>query len=145
MDNGWSVEPSLQLAATQVRWNDIVDNGNRQLTFNNHWLGYARAGLRAEKMFTTDGGATIKPWVSVAMQDSLSQEAAALQVLEPGEVGHGLALPNQNLGLAVRLDAGVEAKLNKSVSLFGVLSASHELQGSKYREQAANVGVRVRW
>jgi hypothetical protein len=28
---------------------------------------------------------------------------------------------------------------------FGVLSASHSLHGSDYRERAANVGIRVRW
>jgi fibronectin-binding autotransporter adhesin len=42
-------------------------------------------------------------------------------------------------------DAGVEARLNARVSLFGVLSASHDVHGGDYRERAANVGVRVRW
>jgi fibronectin-binding autotransporter adhesin len=145
LDNGWSIEPSVQVAATDLHWNDIVDKGNRGLTFDNHWIGTARAGFRTEKMFTTDSGATIKPWVSVALQDSFNQKSNALNVLEPGEAGPGMALPNQDLGLAVRVDAGVEAKLNDNVSVFGVLSETHELRGSDYRERAANLGVRVRW
>ncbi|WP_413626380.1 autotransporter-associated beta strand repeat-containing protein [Luteibacter sp. Lutesp34] len=145
MDDGWIVEPHLKLAATHMKWNDIVDANDRQLKFDNHWLGTARVGARVEKTFTTDSGATIKPWVTLAVEKSFNQTTNGLQVLEAGETGAGLALPNQDLGTAWRLDAGMEAKVNKSVSLFGVLSTSRELRGSKYREEAANVGVRVRW
>jgi len=145
LDSGWTFEPHVKLAATQVHWNSMVDANQRALTFNNHWMGTATVGLRMERVFTTDRGAMIKPWATLAVQRTLNQATDALQVVEPGVGGNSLMLPNQDLGTTVRLDAGVEAWLNPSVSLFGVLSASRELSGSKYREESANAGVRVRW
>jgi fibronectin-binding autotransporter adhesin len=145
LDNGWTLEPQLKLTASQVEWNDKVDANNRELTFTNNWVNAARAGLRMEKTFTTDSGATIKPWVTLAVQHTFGQSRDGLQIAEPGADGNVLALPNQDLGTTARLDAGVEAKLNSRVSLFGVLSASRSLHGSDFRERAANVGIRVRW
>jgi fibronectin-binding autotransporter adhesin len=145
LDNGWTLEPQLKLTASQVEWNDKVDANNRELTFTNNWVNAARAGLRMEKTFTTDSGATIKPWVTLAVQHTFGQSRDGLQIAEPGADGNVLALPNQDLGTTARLDAGVEAKLNPRVSLFGVLSASRSLHGSDFRERAANVGIRVRW
>jgi fibronectin-binding autotransporter adhesin len=145
LDNGWTLEPQLKLTASQVEWNDKVDANGRELTFTNNWVNAARAGLRMEKTFVTDSGATIKPWVTLAVEHTFSQGRDGLQVAEPGADGNELALPNQDLGTTARIDAGVEAKLNKRVSLFGVLSASRSLHGSDFRERAANVGVRVRW
>ena len=145
LDSGWTFEPHVKLAATQVHWNSMVDANQRALTFNNHWMGTATVGLRMERVFTTDRGAMIKPWATLAVQRTLNQARDALQVVEPGVGGNSLMLPNQDLGTTVRLDAGVEARLNPGVSLFGVLSASRELSGSKYREESANVGVRIRW
>jgi fibronectin-binding autotransporter adhesin len=145
LDSGWTFEPHVKLAATQVHWNSMVDANQRELTFANHWMGTATVGLRMEKTFTTDRGATIKPWMTLAVYRTLNQAARGLQVVEPGVGGNTLMLPNQDLGTTARLDAGVEARLNPSVSLFGVLSASRELSGSNYREEAVNVGVRVRW
>lgn len=145
LDNGWTLEPQLKLTASQVEWNDKVDANNRELTFTNNWVNAARAGLRMEKTFTTDRGATIKPWVTLAVQHTFGQSRDGLQIAEPGADGNVLALPNQDLGTTARIDAGVEAKLNPRVSLFGVLSASRSLHGSDFRERAANVGIRVRW
>jgi len=145
LDNGWSLDPHVRVTATDVHWDDMVDANDRQLTFANHWVDTVRAGLRAEKNYVTDSGATIKPWMTLAVQSTFGQTPEGLRIAEPGADANALALPNQDLGTAVRLDAGVEAKLNARVSLFGVLSASHELRGSAYRERAANLGVRVRW
>jgi fibronectin-binding autotransporter adhesin len=145
LDSGWTLEPHLQLTASKVEWNDKVDTNGRELTFANNWVDAARAGVRMEKTFITDSGATIKPWVTLAVEDTFGQSKNGLQVAEPGAGGNVLALPNQDLGTTARIDAGVEAKLNPRVSVFGVLSASHSLHGSDFRERAANVGVRVRW
>jgi fibronectin-binding autotransporter adhesin len=145
LDNGWSIDPYLQMTANEVRWNDKADANERELTFTKNWVSTARGAVRLEKLFTTDGGATIKPWVTLAVEKAIGQTADGLQIAEPGANANALALPNQDLGTTVRLDAGVEAKLNARVSLFGVLSASHSLHGSDYRERAANVGIRVRW
>jgi fibronectin-binding autotransporter adhesin len=145
LDSGWTLEPFVKLAATQVHWNSTVDANQRELTFANHWLGTASTGLRMERIFTTDRGATIRPWATFTVLRTLNQATDGLRVVEPGVGGNTLMLPNQDLGTTARLDAGVEARLNPSVSLFGVLSASRELSGSKYREESANLGVRVRW
>jgi fibronectin-binding autotransporter adhesin len=145
LDNGWSVEPQLRLIASDVTWHDLTDGNDRSLAFAHGWVNTGRAGVRVEKAFTTEGGATIEPWVTVAVQRTFGQPADGLAVTEPGANGAALALPNQDLGTSARLDAGVEARLGKQVSLFGVLSASHSLNGSSYRERAANLGVRVRW
>ncbi|NII73992.1 fibronectin-binding autotransporter adhesin [Dyella sp. SG562] len=145
LDSGWTLEPFAKLAATQVHWNSMVDNNQRELIFANHWMGTASTGLRMERVFTTDRGAMIRPWMTLTVLRTLNQATDSLQVVEPGVGGNSMLLPNQDLGTTARLDAGVEARLNTSVSLFGVLSASRELGGSKYREESANVGVRVRW
>ncbi|GAB3346846.1 hypothetical protein [Lysobacter tyrosinilyticus] len=55
------------------------------------------------------------------------------------------AFPNHEFGLTATLDVGVEARLNKSVSLFGSLSYGERLAGSNSEQRQANVCVRIRW
>jgi fibronectin-binding autotransporter adhesin len=145
LDNGWSLEPQLRVIASDVTWHDQTDGNGRSLAFAHGWVNTVRAGLRVEKAITTDGGSLIKPWVTVAVQDTHGEAADSVAVSEPGADGAALALPNHDLGTTARLDAGVEARLGKHVSLFGVISASKSLDGSSYRERAANLGIRVRW
>jgi fibronectin-binding autotransporter adhesin len=65
--------------------------------------------------------------------------------MSPGSSTQAQAFPNHDLGLTASLDAGVEAELNKSVSLFGVLSYGESLDGSDFEQGQANLGVRIRW
>ncbi|MGN7916995.1 hypothetical protein, partial [Lysobacter sp. 22409] len=55
------------------------------------------------------------------------------------------AFPNHELGLMATVDVGVEAELNESVSVFGVLSYGESLEGSDVKQRQANLGVRIRW
>jgi fibronectin-binding autotransporter adhesin len=56
-----------------------------------------------------------------------------------------MAFTNHELGLTATIDVGVEAELNKSVSLFGVLSYGESVEGTDSEQRQANAGVRIRW
>ena len=56
-----------------------------------------------------------------------------------------LGFPNHDLGRTATLDIGVEAELNKSVNLFVVGSYDKSVDGSKFEQRQANLGVRIKW
>jgi fibronectin-binding autotransporter adhesin len=108
-------------------------------------LSTARVAVRAEKLFETAGGTKVRPWATLGVQDTLGEKDDALVVLPPGPTAQAQAFPNHELGLMATLDIGVEAELNESVSLFGVLSYGESLDGSEAEQRQANLGVRIRW
>jgi fibronectin-binding autotransporter adhesin len=143
--DGWMLEPQLQLTASQTHWEDVVDAAGRELLIDDDLVGTARAALRVEKAFTTAGGATIKPWVTLTLQNVVGEKETGMTLAQPGSTDPALAFPNHDLGTSASLDVGVEARIGQRVSLFGVISIGHELDGSDVEQRAANVGVRARW
>ena len=135
----------MQIDASQQHWQDTVDAGGRSLVIDDDVTSTARAGLRVEKAFKTAGGASIRPWATLAVQDTFGEKATGLEVTGTGPNATPQLFPNHDRGLAASLDMGVEAKLNEKVSLFGVISVGEDLEGTDYEHRAANAGVRVRW
>ncbi|WP_408953732.1 autotransporter-associated beta strand repeat-containing protein [Lysobacter sp. Hz 25] len=145
LSNGWTVEPQLQLSASAMQWQDQRDASGKQLVMDDDLLGTVRAAVRAEKRFETAGGARIRPWATLGLQDTLGEKDDALLVVPIGSGTQPQAFPNHELGLMATVDVGVEAELNESVSLFGVLSYGESLEGSDVKQRQANLGVRIRW
>ncbi|ALN65983.1 outer membrane autotransporter barrel domain protein [Lysobacter antibioticus] len=145
LSNGWTVEPQVNLSASAMHWEDKTDATGKQLVMDDDLLGTARVAVRAEKLFETAGGTKVRPWVTLGVQDTLGEKDNALVVLPPGPTAQAQAFPNHELGLMATLDIGVEAELNESVSLFGVLSYGESLDGSEAEQRQANLGVRIRW
>ncbi|GAB2492553.1 hypothetical protein GCM10027084_01410 [Pseudoxanthomonas sangjuensis] len=145
LQGGWVLEPQVQVEASQVHWQDTVDAAGRSLAIDDDVVSSARAGLRVEKAFETAGGASIRPWAMLAVQDAFGENATSLQVTTAGPNATPQLFPNHDRGLATSLDVGVEATLNKKVSLFGVVSLGQDLEGTDYEHRAANAGIRVRW
>ncbi|WP_206860571.1 autotransporter-associated beta strand repeat-containing protein [Lysobacter changpingensis] len=145
LDDGWSLEPQLQLAATAVSWGDLIDESGKQVTFDDELVGTARAALRVEKEILRDDGAVIRPWATLSVQKSTGASDTSVSLMTPGVVTSTQAFPNHDLGASATLDVGVEATVSERVSLFGVLSVGTELDGSDYEQREANLGVRVRW
>jgi fibronectin-binding autotransporter adhesin len=145
LDNGWMLEPQLQLSASHVQWDDKVDAGGRQLMFDDDLVGSARAALRVERAFTTAGGAQIRPWATLAVQNVLTGDENGLRVTQPGSSAAAQAFPGHDFGTSANLDLGVEAGLGEYVSLFGVISLGQDLDGSDLKQRSANLGLRVRW
>ncbi|HWU69993.1 MAG TPA: autotransporter outer membrane beta-barrel domain-containing protein, partial [Pseudoxanthomonas sp.] len=145
LQGGWTLEPQMQIDASQVHWQDTIDAGGRSLVIDDDVTSTARAGLRVEKAFKTAGGASIRPWATLAVQDTFGEKATGLEVTGTGPNATPQLFPNHDRGLAASLDMGVEAKLNEKVSLFGVISVGEDLEGTDYEHRAANAGVRVRW
>ncbi|WP_425599992.1 autotransporter outer membrane beta-barrel domain-containing protein [Lysobacter antibioticus] len=145
LSNGWTVEPQVNLSASAMQWQDKRDASGKQLVMDDDLLGTARVAVRAEKLFETSRGARVRPWATLGVQDTLGEKDGALVVLPPGAAAQAQAFPNHELGLMATVDVGVEAELNESVSLFGVLSYGESLDGSDAKQRQANLGVRVRW
>ncbi len=145
LDHGWTLEPQLQLTASQMHWQDTVDAAGRELLIDDDLVGTARAGVRVEKAFTTAGGATITPWMTLAVQNVIGEKETGMTLSQPGSTDPALAFPNHDLGTSASLDVGVEAKLGNRISVFGVLSIGQEMEGTDVEQRAANVGVRARW
>ncbi|MCL1635850.1 autotransporter-associated beta strand repeat-containing protein [Luteimonas sp. SX5] len=145
LDNGWTLEPQAQLSASAVHWQNKTDASGKQLAIDDGLLGKARVAVRAEKVFETEGGARIRPWATLGMQDTIGESENALVVASPGLGADAAAFPNHELGLTATLDLGVEAEFNESVSLFGVLSYDKSIEGTDAEQRQANMGVRIRW
>ncbi|WP_363798316.1 autotransporter outer membrane beta-barrel domain-containing protein [Lysobacter firmicutimachus] len=145
LDNGWTVEPQFNLSASAMQWQDKLDAGGKRLVMDDDLLGTARLAVRVDKLFETAAGARVRPWATLGVQDTLGEKDDALVVLPPGANAQRQAFPNHELGLMATLDVGVEAELNPSVSLFGVLSYGQSLDGSEAEQRQANLGLRVRW
>ncbi|UJB19606.1 MULTISPECIES: autotransporter-associated beta strand repeat-containing protein [Lysobacter] len=145
LSNGWIVEPQVNLSASAMQWEDKLDASGKQLVMDDDLLGTARVAVRAEKLFETPQDTRIRPWVTLGVQDTLGEKDDALVVLPPGATAQAQAFPNHELGLMATADVGVEAELNKSVSLFGVLSYGESLDGSDAKQRQANLGIRIRW
>uniref|UniRef100_UPI0004D02CC2 autotransporter outer membrane beta-barrel domain-containing protein n=1 Tax=Lysobacter antibioticus TaxID=84531 RepID=UPI0004D02CC2 len=145
LSNGWTVEPQVNLSASAMQWEDKLDASGKQLVMDDDLLGTARVAVRADKLFETAGGARVRPWATLGVQDTLGEKDNALVVMPPGAAGQAQSFPNHELGLMATLDVGVEAELNESVSLFGVLSYGESLEGSDIKQRQANLGIRIRW
>jgi fibronectin-binding autotransporter adhesin len=144
LDNGWTVEPQVQLSAIAMAWGDKVDAGGKQIDIDDDVLGTARAAVRGEKLSETARGARVRTWATFGLQDTVGEKDNALNVMAPGSA-ESLDLPNHEAGLAGTFDLGVEAELNKSVSLFGVVSYDKSIEGSDSEQRQANVGIKIRW
>ncbi|WP_161786165.1 ESPR-type extended signal peptide-containing protein [Lysobacter antibioticus] len=145
LSNGWAVEPQVNLSARAMQWEDKLDASGKQLVMDDDLLGTARVAVRADKSFETAGGARVRPWATLGVQDTLGEKDNALVVIPPGAAGQTQVFPNHELGLMATVDVGVEAELNEKVSLFGVLSYGESLDGSDVKQRQANLGVRIRW
>ena len=135
----------MQIDASQVHWQDTVDAGARALVIDDDLTNTARAGLRVEKTFKTAGGTSIRPWATLAVQDTYGEKGTGLEVIGTGANATPQLFPNHDRDLAASLDVGVEAKLNNRLSLFGVVSLGQDLDGTDYEHRAANAGIRMRW
>ncbi|HJR74109.1 MAG TPA: autotransporter-associated beta strand repeat-containing protein [Luteimonas sp.] len=143
LDNGWMLEPQLQLSGSRVRWDDRTDAAGRQLAFDDDLVASARAALRVEKTIATAGGAQIRPWATLAVQNAFAGKDNGLRVAQSGVAPS--AFPGHDLGTSANLDVGVEAAIDRNVSFFGVISIGQDLQGSDYEQRGMNLGMRVRW
>jgi fibronectin-binding autotransporter adhesin len=143
LDSGWTLEPQVQLSASRVQWDSKTDAAGRELSFEDDMVTAARVGLRMEREFVTAGGASIRPWATLSVQNVLGGDDNGLRVagsgIEPG------AFPGHELGTSANLDIGVEAMLERNVSFFGVISAGQDLEGSDAEQRGLNLGMRVRW
>ncbi|KAF1707528.1 hypothetical protein CSC71_12975 [Pseudoxanthomonas sangjuensis] len=144
LDDGWSLEPQVQLNASAVGWGSKVDASGKRIAFDDELVGTARAALRIEKRIDRDDGGVIRPWATLGVQRAVGGDESSVSVL-PGGSGAAQALPNHDLGTSATLELGLEALVNQRVSLFGVVSVGRELDGTDYEQREANLGVRVRW
>ena len=108
-------------------------------------LRTTRVAVRMEKVFEAAGGARIRPWATLGLQDTLGEKQSSVYVRAARSSAAALGFPNHDLGRTATLDIGVEAELNKSVNLFVVGSYEKSVDGSKFEQRQANLGVRVKW
>ncbi|MCL1633627.1 autotransporter-associated beta strand repeat-containing protein [Luteimonas sp. SX5] len=143
LDNGWTLEPQVQLSGSRVQWDGKTDAAGRQLSFDDDLVATARAALRVEKAFDTAGGAQIRPWATLAVHSTFGGNDNGLRVAQSGVAPS--AFPGHDLGTSANLDAGVEAAVDRNVSFFGAISIGQDLKGSDYEQRGLNLGMRVRW
>jgi len=145
LGSDWILEPQVQVSVTASHWGDTVDASGKDLVLADDVFGTARASLRLEKTFVTASGGTVRPWLTLGVQNILGETNEALNIALPGTDGEVQAFPAHDLGTSASLDLGVEAKLREGISLFGVASYGRSVSGSDHEERAVNVGVRIRW
>ncbi|MFC5569015.1 autotransporter-associated beta strand repeat-containing protein [Lysobacter yangpyeongensis] len=143
LSGGWMLEPQLQFAATAMHWGDTVDASDKQLVIDDDVFGTARASLRVERTRLTANGGTIRPWVTVGVQNTVGEKDDALVV--PGADGETQPFPAHDVGTSATIDLGVEARLGEGVSLFGAASYGRSVSGSDQEQRSVNVGVRIKW
>jgi fibronectin-binding autotransporter adhesin len=143
---GWVLEPQLQASAIHMRWDDKTDSSGKQLNIEDDVLGSVRAAVRVEKTIKTDGGATLRPWLAVGLQDTLGENSTNLVVTLPGADGAQQSFSGHDLGLNATLDVGLEAQVAKDLKVFGTASVvGANLGGSDVSQQQVSVGVRWTW
>ncbi|MGR4867942.1 autotransporter-associated beta strand repeat-containing protein [Variovorax sp. LARHSF232] len=143
--DGWTVEPQLQLGVSWMAGDHLQDASGKQLTIEDAVLRTTRVAVRMEKVFEAAGGARIRPWATLGLQDTLGEKQSSVYVGAAGSGAAPLGFPNHDLGRTATLDIGVEAELNKSVNLFVVGSYDKSVDGSKFEQRQANLGVRIKW
>lgn len=143
---GWMLEPQLQASAIHMRWDDKTDSSGKQLNIKDDVLGSVRAAVRVEKTIKTDGGATLRPWLAVGLQDTLGENSTNLVVTLPGADGAQQSFSGHDLGLNATLDVGLEAQVAKDLRVFGTASViGANLGGSDVSQQQVSIGVRWTW
>jgi fibronectin-binding autotransporter adhesin len=144
LSNGWTVEPQFQASVIHMRWDDKTDSSGKQLNVKDDVLGLVRTAVRVEKTIKTDGGATLKPWMAVGLQDTLGENSTNLEVTLPG--GTRQDFSGHDLGLNATLDVGLEAQVTQDLRVFGTASViGANLGGSDVNQQQVSVGVRWSW
>jgi fibronectin-binding autotransporter adhesin len=143
--DGWVLEPQLQLSAVASDWRETTDDSGKQLSINEGGYGIARAALRVEKTFATAKGGTVRPWMTLGVQNTVGDNDEALDITLPGAAAEVEAFPAHDAATSASLDLGIEARLSNGVSLFGVGSYGHSLSGTDEETRAVNIGVRMRW
>ncbi|EPJ86104.1 autotransporter-associated beta strand repeat-containing protein [Pseudomonas sp. CFII68] len=144
LSNGWVVEPQFQASAIHMRWDDKTDSSGKQLNIKDDVLGLVRTAVRVEKTVKTDGGATLKPWLAVGLQDTLGENSTNLEVTLPGGTRQNFS--GHDLGLNATLDVGLEAQVTQDLRVFGTASViGANLGGSDVSQQQVSVGVRWSW
>ncbi|WP_082306272.1 autotransporter-associated beta strand repeat-containing protein [Pseudomonas kilonensis] len=144
LSNGWVVEPQFQASAIHMRWDDKTDSSGKQLNIKDDVLGLVRTAVRVEKTVKTDGGATLKPWLAVGLQDTLGENSTNLEVTLPGGTRQNFS--GHDLGLSATLDVGLEAQVTQNLRVFGTASViGANLGGSDVSQQQVSVGVRWSW
>ncbi|WP_095152342.1 autotransporter-associated beta strand repeat-containing protein [Pseudomonas sp. Irchel s3b5] len=144
LSNGWVVEPQFQASAIHMRWDDKTDSSGKQLNIKDDVLGLVRTAVRLEKTVVTDGGATLKPWLTVGLQDTLGENSTNLEVTLPG--GTRQDFSGHDLGLNATLDVGLEAQVTQDLRVFGTASViGANLGGSDVSQQQVSLGVRWTW
>ncbi|VVO51812.1 autotransporter-associated beta strand repeat-containing protein [Pseudomonas fluorescens] len=146
LNAGWVLEPQLQASAIHMRWDDKTDSSGKQLNIEDDVLGSVRAAVRVEKTIKTDGGATLRPWLAVGLQDTLGENSTNLVVTLPGADGAQQSFSGHDLGLNATLDVGLEAQVAKDLRVFGTASViGANLGGSDVSQQQVSIGVRWSW
>jgi fibronectin-binding autotransporter adhesin len=145
LQHGWTLEPQAQLTVSTVGWGAKTDQAGKRVAFDDDQVTTARTALRIEKEIARGEGTTIRPWATLGVQKVMGQDDASVVLTTPGAGGDMQAFPNHQLGLSATLELGVEATLNPRTSLFGVVSAGKQLDGTNHEQREANLGVRVRW
>lgn len=143
LGKGWIVEPQVQLSASAMQWGDQVDASGKRLVLDDDVLGTVRVAVEAQKGFESKGGARVRPWARLGLQDTVGEKAEAVGFTFPGNSVR--ALPNHELGLTATLEVGIEAEVTHAVSLYGALSYGESIEGSDAEQRQANLGVRIRW
>ena len=142
-NGGWVLEPQVQLAASAVHWGDTVDGAGKELVIDDDVVGTARAAVRFERVMVRGDNSIIRPWVTLGVQKNVGEKQNGASLVQSN--GGAVDLPAHELGSSITLDVGLEAMLNKRVSVFGVVSVGEELEGTDFEQREANLGIRVRW
>ena len=137
VQDGWSLEPQVQVGVTQVHWKDAVDAGGKALDFDDDTSGHLRAALRVERALLSDAGAW-RPWFTLGIEDTIGESHSAVSASE-------VALAGEDLGQRWTLDAGIEAALHNGWSLFGSVGVAREINGTSTETRQARVGARWDW
>ncbi|WP_260590772.1 autotransporter-associated beta strand repeat-containing protein [Variovorax sp. DXTD-1] len=143
--DGWTVEPQLQLGVSWMAGSHLQDASGKHVSIENSVLRTARVAVRTEKVFDAAGGARIRPWVTLGLQDTLGEKRNSVYVGAAGSSAAPQGFANHGLGRTATLEIGVEAEVNKSVNLFLVGSYDKSVGGSKFEQRQANLGVRIKW
>ncbi|WP_448111147.1 autotransporter outer membrane beta-barrel domain-containing protein [Pseudomonas lini] len=134
--DGWVLEPQLQVSSINMLWDDKTDSSGKQLKIKDDTLTMARTAVRVEKTIKTDNGATLRPWLTVGLQDTLGENTSNLEVQLPDSGGAQQSFPGHDLGLSATLDVGLEAQITRDFKVFGTASViGASLDGSDVQQQ----------
>ncbi len=134
LGNGVAVEPEVQFVYQHLNFSRRTDADGIDVNIGSPDQGLFRGGARLLKLFTTEDGMLITPYLKA----NLLQGIGGGDSVQLSNVSFGTG----SFGIALQVGAGVTGTLTRNLSVYGDVAWQHQVSSGGFRGWAFNGGIR---